>query len=302
MRQSYWHKYVQETDVDEIERHLQRTTFPSGATRFELIYFEEGKHAPTILISQGSGGHAYVFAELGYRMHLRGYNVFIMPKHGGATINELVARHSDAVRHISNGFNDRIGIFGEGLGGFVSFYLALAHGAVKSIVCQNAPAIRTEAKFQEAMMAGKGAARRRKLILPVAKFLLKILPKMKLPISLYLNWKELIDTKEENRDVEAHLVETYMKDPDFDRWYPLSAILSLVLTSPPNPLAELNIPTMFLVPVRGWSDPAYVKDLYSRLPLIKKKLVEVDGSMYWMLSHPKEAAQVICEWFDETLY
>ncbi len=302
MRQNYWHKYVQETDAGKIERHMRRTDFSSSARQFELIYFEEGKHAPNILISPGSGGHAYVFAELGYQMHLRGYNVFIMPKHGGATINELVARHSDAVRFISNDFNDRIGIFGEGLGGYVTFYLALARGPVKSIVCQNAPAILTERKFQEAMMAGKGAARRRKIVLPVAKFLLKILPKMKLPISLYLNWKELIDTKEENRNVERHLVETYMKDPDFDRWYPLSAILSLVLTPPPNPLAELNIPMMFLVPVRGWSDPAYVKDLYSRLPLIKKKLVEVDGSVYWMLSHPKEAAQVICEWFDETLY
>ncbi len=77
MKQSYWHTYVQETDADEVERHLQRTTFLSGATRFELIYFEEGKNAPTLLISQGSGGHAYVFAELGYRMHLRGYKPFV---------------------------------------------------------------------------------------------------------------------------------------------------------------------------------------------------------------------------------
>ncbi len=111
----------------------------------------------------------------------------------------------------------------------------------------------------------------------------------------------LIDTKEENREVETRLVESYMKDPDFDRWYPLSAILSLVFTPPPNSLTELNIPTMFLVPVRGWSDPSYVKDLYNRLPPIKKKLVEVDGSVYWMLSHPKEASTIICEWFAETL-
>ena len=34
MRQSYWHTYVQETDADEVERHLQRTTFLSGATGF----------------------------------------------------------------------------------------------------------------------------------------------------------------------------------------------------------------------------------------------------------------------------
>ena len=102
MKHSYWKQhYVLETDADEIERHLQRTTFPSGGKQFELIYFEAGKNAPTILISQGSGGHAYVFAELAYHIHLRGYNVCIMPKHGGVTIRELMHRHKDALEHIA---------------------------------------------------------------------------------------------------------------------------------------------------------------------------------------------------------
>jgi len=61
---------------------------------------------------------------------------------------------------------------------------------------------------------------------------------------------------------------------------------------------------MFLVALRGVGGSAYVaylKDLYNHLPNVKKRLVEVDGSVYWMLSHPQEAADVICEWFDETL-
>ncbi len=305
MRQSYWHTYVQETDVDEIERHLQRTTFRSGGKQFELIYFEEGKNAPTILISQGSGGHAYVFAELGYHMHLRGYNVFIMPKHGGVTIGELMSRHKDALEHIATHWNERIGVFAEGLGGFVVFYLALTQSPMKSIVFQNAPAILTEEKFREAILQGKGAAQRRKIILPFGKLLLRIVPHVKLPISSYLDWKELIDTKEGNRAVETRLVrEGYLHDPDFDRWYPLSAIMSLLLTPPPQPLTALQIPTMFLVALRGFGGRAfveYVEDLYQRLPNVKRQLVEVDGSVYWMLSHPREAAQVISEWFDETL-
>ena len=155
MKQSYWKQYyILETDADEIERHLQRTTFPSGSKQFELIYFEEGKNAPTILISQGSGGHAYVFAELGYRMHLRGYNVCIMPKHGGATIRELMPRHNDALEHIATHWNDRIGVFAEGLGGYVVFYLALTESPMKSVVFQNAPAILTEEKFRAAMLQG----------------------------------------------------------------------------------------------------------------------------------------------------
>lgn len=113
---SYWkNHYVLETDADEIESKIKLTSFASDAKNFELIYFEKGKDAPSILISPGSGGHSHVFAELGYQMHLKGYNVFIMPKHGGCTINELMPRHKDALRHIASNFNERIGVFGESL-------------------------------------------------------------------------------------------------------------------------------------------------------------------------------------------
>lgn len=30
-------------------------------------------------------------------------------------------------------------------------------------------------------------------------------------------------------------------------------------------------------------------------------MVEVDGSVFWMVSHPTEAAAAICGWFDETV-
>ena len=302
----YWKKhYVLETDADEIERRLRRTSFLSGGRQFELIYFEAGRNAPTILISQGSGGHAYVFAELGYHLHLRGYNVCIMPKHGGVSVGELLPRHADALNRIVTLFNDRIGVFAEGLGGFVVFYLALIEGPMKSIVLQNAPAILTEEPFRAAILQGQGAARRRKIILPLGKLLLRLVPGMPLPISSYLDWRELIDTKGGNREIETRLVvDGYLNDPDFDKWYPLSAVMSLLLTPAPNALTALTIPTTFLVAQRGFGGAAYVaylKDLYRRLPPIKKQLVEVDGSVYWMLSHPKEAAQLIGAWFDETL-
>lgn len=176
------------------------------------------------MISQGSGGHAYVFAELGYLLYLQGYNVFIMPKHGGYTINELMQRHMDAVKHIKQHFNQKIGIFSEGLGGLVVFYLTLADESVKSAVYQNAPAILNEDKFQKAFIKGGKGSERRKLLLPILKRLVKIFPKMKIPISYYLNWWELIDPKEDNQRIEKKLVESYMNDPDFDKKYPLDAV------------------------------------------------------------------------------
>lgn len=299
---AYWkNHYVVETDAEEIERNIRLTSFSSGDKNFELVCFEKSKKAHNILISPGSGGHSYVFAELGYLMHKKGYNVFIMPKHGSRTVSELMERHRDALKHISRNFGERAGVFAEGLGGYVIFYLALAHGPMQSMVLQNAPAMLTEEKYHKAITEGMGAPQRRKLILPFAKFLVKIFPSLPLPISVYLDYKELIDTKEENRKLETRLVkEGYLKDPDFNKWNKLSAIMSLVLTPPPNPLTELKTPAMFIVPARGIY-PSYEKDLFGRLPSIKKRIIEVDGSVFWMVSHPKEAAKVICKWFDETL-
>lgn len=301
--QSYWKRhYVVESDADEIERHLHVTSFTSSGRNFKLVYFEKSKTSPNILISPGEAGHSYVFAEIGFRMQERGYNVFIMPKHGSsATINELVSRHRDALTHITDNFNDRIGVFAEGFGGYAAFYLALAHGPMKSAVYQNAPAILTEKDWFEAISGDTGAARRRKLILPIAKTLVKIFPNIKLPIWVYLDFSKMIDPNEGTRKIEESLVQKYLTDPDFDRWKTLSAAMSLVTTPPPNPLKELIMPTMFLVPTRGFTGPAYFRNLYQRLPPIKKKIIEVDGSVFWMVSHPKQAAKVICDWFDETV-
>ncbi len=223
-----------------------------------------------------------------------------MPKHGGFTISQLMVRHLDAIGYIAGNSSAHIGVFGEGLGGFVAFYLALAHAPFRSAVYQNAPALLTEAKFRNAVIRG-----RRKALLPVAQILSKLSLEIKLPISSYLSWKTLVDTKEPSRSVESRLVtEGYLMDADFDKWYPLTAIMSLLDTPPPAPLSKLATPTLFLVAASGFGGSAYVEylsDLHSRLPVTPKKLIEVDGSVYWMLSHPVEAAAEIHEWFKDTL-
>ena len=65
MNRNYWKiHYVVEGDADSVEGNIKRTNFVSGGKNFELLYFEKNKSAPSILISPGSGGHSYVFAEL----------------------------------------------------------------------------------------------------------------------------------------------------------------------------------------------------------------------------------------------
>jgi len=296
---NYWKNYIYETDAEEIERNIRRTTFKSKGLNLSLKYFEKDRNAPNILVISGTGGYSLLGAELMYKMHLRDYNVFGIDfqghgdsegERGHFIMDELVENCSDAVNYISSNFNDRIGAVGFSLGGFITLYLGLAHGPVKSIVCQN-PGILTERKFQDEV------TQKAKKILPLAKLLAKLFPKVKIPTALYVDWKGFLETEE-----EREFLEKYMNDPDVVKWYTVRAAMSQILTSPPNPIEELRIPAMFLVPVRDkLMSVSYVRDLYDRLPPTKKKFVEVDGGHFWMLSHLREAAKVIYDWFDESL-
>ena len=109
-------------------------------------------------------------------------------------------------------------------------------------------------------------------------------------------WKSHYVTAVEHRLV----VDGYLRDPDFDRWYPLSAVMSLLSSPPPGPLEQLATPAMFLVARRGPA-PAYIADLYRRLPAIRTQMVDIDGGVYWMLSHPQTATKIVCAWFDSSL-
>jgi predicted dienelactone hydrolase len=133
----YWKShYVTSTEPAEVDLALRRASLHADDEGLELIYFLHALDAPNVLISQGSGGHAYVFAELAYRVHQRASTFFVMPKHGGRTVNQLMSRHLEVLQYIRAEFSDRIGLYGEGLGGYVAFYLALAHAPIVSLICQ----------------------------------------------------------------------------------------------------------------------------------------------------------------------
>jgi len=117
----YWKNYVYETDAEEIEKGIKRTTFKSRGLNLGLKYFEKDRNAPNILWVVGTGCYSLYLAELGYHMYLRGYNTFGIDfqghgesegRRGDFSVSELVENCSDAARYISHSFNDRIGAVG----------------------------------------------------------------------------------------------------------------------------------------------------------------------------------------------
>jgi hypothetical protein len=56
---------------------------------------------------------------------------------------------------------------------------------------------------------------------------------------------------------------------------------------------------MFVVASEG-PTPDYIVNLYQRLLAIPKKLLQIDGSVYWMLSRPRQATALIADWFSAT--
>jgi len=65
---TYWKThYITDVDPDEVQRALTLLDFRSGGECHQLVCFVRGRSGPNILVSQGSGGAAYVFAELASR-------------------------------------------------------------------------------------------------------------------------------------------------------------------------------------------------------------------------------------------
>jgi hypothetical protein len=64
--------YVTGTNTAEIAEALRREPFISGGEQLELVHFFCWREAPNILVSQGSGGHPYLFAELGHLLNEAG--------------------------------------------------------------------------------------------------------------------------------------------------------------------------------------------------------------------------------------
>jgi pimeloyl-ACP methyl ester carboxylesterase len=295
--QDYWKNYLCETDAAKIERVLKQTTFKSGNLSLSLKYFAKSKKAPNILWVVGTGCHSLYLAELGYHMHLRGFNTFGIDfqGHGDSegdkgdfTLSELVRNCIDATAYISNNYNGRVGVVGVSMGGFITFYLGLSDSAARSIACLN-PGVVTEKAFRDEVTRLRKAP-------PLAGAVARLFPRMMIPTARCVDFMGLAGIEESKH------VETYLNDPNIVKRYTLRAVMSLISTPPPNPAEELGVPTMFLAPVRdALMSVSYVRSLYDRLPPIKKKLVEVDGSHYWTSSHPREAARVICDWFQETL-
>ena len=97
--------------------------------------------------------------------------------HGGSNSEPARRPPSGSSAHIGREFNDRIGLYGEGLGGYVPFYLALAHAPIVSLICQNASAILTEPAYHQALLNDHGlwarSVRRRRVMLPPLRTLVR---------------------------------------------------------------------------------------------------------------------------------
>lgn len=131
-------------------------------------------------------------------------------------------------------------------------------------------AILTDPSYRRALLSEGGPWRRAvlrlRLMPPLAQRLAARAPGLKIPLWSYLPWRDLIDVREGVRETErALVVDGYLKDPDFDRWYPLDAVVSLLATPPPGRIQDLRAPTMFIVASEG-PTPRYVTDLFAQLP------------------------------------
>ena len=102
----YWRRYPVETTPDEIRRVLKRATFSSAGGDLELLMFERRAASPSVVISPGSAGHAFVFAELGYRVYESGctpHSPCVGPPNdnGGSELMSVSRQGRTSIHHAS---------------------------------------------------------------------------------------------------------------------------------------------------------------------------------------------------------
>lgn len=140
-----------------LEKYLHTTKY-----KIHLTIFEKEKNSPSIIFIPGAGCHSLIYKEFLHALNIEGFNIFgvDLPGHGkssgkrgDATYSEIIDTVSSVVEYILQNYNQKIGICGSSLGGFLAFYAALHNKKIKCVVShnildlENLPMMRKDLKF-----------------------------------------------------------------------------------------------------------------------------------------------------------
>lgn len=287
--------------------------FDSKGMKIHFDLFEVEKSRPTIIFFHGTSGytcpnnpHHRAFGPfqeaLAQKFNVLGITIEGHGKSDGERGDFTVMSYVKAGKIgldwlIKNGFSDKIGVTGWSMGGIGALYLTAADERVKSAFLHN-PAVCCQGKPDIFQLSSRPKLLKY-VVKPIFQFLAKFMPRLKIPISLYLNLKNIFITEEN--------IELWRTDPMVVTKYTIRAILSLVNTPLPDgkTLKDIQIPVCILQPAHDKVTlPEYTKEIFEQLGSKKKEYylyIGPDANHSMIRYQPETLARCAAGWFDETL-
>ncbi|MFX0022939.1 MAG: alpha/beta fold hydrolase [Candidatus Hermodarchaeota archaeon] len=298
----YWFNYCFDIHPQEIKDLIKEEYITSQGLKIHVDIYDdiEKEFKGNIIFLHGTTVYSRFYAEFLYNLFKKGYRI-IAPDMMGHGLSEGVRGHFtmakfektvyDVNTFVIKKFGEKNFLMGSSLGGINTLYSVAFDERFKGAICHNA-AILNEKAYKKIIKL-KGVL---KLLIHLVPFTAKILPKLKLSTTLYLDFDKLAKTE---RLLER--INLLLKDPIISLKYTFTALKTQMRDPLPKPIEEIQIPIMI---INGTEDILftvdYMREIYERLTCKNKSLEILDGSSHLIFQENiNEVLSRIIPWLEK---
>ncbi len=279
------------------DRFEQDSTVSDGI-HIHLDVIEVDRGRPTVVFMPGTNAYALLYGEFLAALAGRGYNIvgFDPRGHGRSggdrgsyTIPELVSDMASAVSYARERFGDPVVVAGSSQGGITAFYFCAAGGPAAGAICHNA----ADLSDPDSVRLTRNPSFSR-MMKPAVIFFARILPELRIPITIYLDLKsEQIRNLGNSRDL-------LYQDPLAVPYIRLRGMASLAGEKPRRPIEEIKTPILIVHGGRDSIFPRdYIEGIYNRLTCRKSLKVYPGFAHYLMFDHIDAILPDVTGWIEE---
>lgn len=298
----YWFHYCFDTDPQDIKQVIKEEYITSQGLKIHLdIYDDEDKSfESTVIFLHGTSVYSRFYAEFLYHLFQKGYRV-IAPDMMGHGLSEGIRGHFtidkfektvyDVNSYVIEKYNEKNFLMGSSLGGINALYSVAYDNRFKGAICHNV-AIFNEKAYKKIINLSCIL----NLLIRLVPMMAKIVPRLKLSTTLYLDFDKLAKTEKVLEGINFLL-----KDPLLSLKYTLKTLRTQMRDPLPIPIEEIKVPIMI---INGTEDDLfsidYMTEIYDRLTCENKSLEILDGASHLIFQENiEEVLTRIITWLEK---
>jgi len=278
----YWFNYCFNINPQEIKDLIKEEYIWSQGLKIHLDIYDDKEKSfkGTIIFLHGTSVYSRFYAEFLYKLFRNGYRI-IAPDMMGHGLSEGLRGHFtmeqfektvyDVNSYVIKNYGKKNFLMGSSLGGINTLYSIAYDNRFKGAICHNAAILNEKAYKRIINLHGI-----LKLLIHLVPFAAKIVPKLKLSTTLYLDFDNLAKTE---RVLER--INLLLKDPLLSLKYTFKALRTQMKDPLPIPIEEVKVPIMI---INGTEDILftvdYMSEIYDRLTCENKSLEILDGASH----------------------